>query len=66
MAKSAYEIRDLLVNAKLGFESVEDKTLTGYLPKIFCSCSINEDPCVARKLCCDCGVLKKHEAQPQG
>ena len=43
LAKTTNEIRVLLINANLDFETVENKALNNYLPKIFHSCPFIED-----------------------
>jgi len=56
--KTTDEIRALLSNAKLDFDSVENKALNYYLPKIFHSCPFTEDLCTAEQ-CLDCAVFNK-------
>ena len=53
--KTTGEIRVLLSNAKLDFESVENKALNDYLPKIFHTCPFTEELCTAKQ-CLDCEV----------
>jgi len=57
--KTTDEIRTLLNNAKLDFESIENKALNHYLTKIFHSCPFTEDVCT-KKQCMDCIVFIKH------
>jgi hypothetical protein len=56
--KTTDEIRNLLSNAHLDFESVENRALNEYLPKIFHSCPFTQDIC-AIKQCIECSVFKK-------
>jgi hypothetical protein len=56
--KTTDEIRELLDKAKLDFESVVNKALNAYLPKIFQTCPLTEDVCM-RELCIDCEVFNK-------
>jgi hypothetical protein len=56
--KSTDEIRELLGNAKLDFESVMNKALNDYLPKIFHSCPFTQEVCTANQ-CQECTVYKK-------
>ena len=57
--KTTDEIRILLSNAKLDFESVENNALNDYLPKIFHSCPFTEEPCTTKQ-CVECTVFKNH------
>jgi len=54
--KTTDEIRKLLSDAKIDFESVENKALNDYLPKIFHSCPFTEELCVTKQ-CVDCAVF---------
>jgi hypothetical protein len=56
--KTTGEIRKLLSNAKLDFDSVENKALNDYLPKIFRSCPFTEDICTTKQ-CLECAVFNK-------
>lgn len=56
--KSTDEIRELLSNAKLDFDSVMNKALNEYLSKIFHSCPFTEEVCTTKQ-CLDCVVYKK-------
>jgi len=56
--KTTSEIRALLNNAQLDFDSIVNKALNAYLPKIFRSCPFTEDICTAKQ-CLDCSVFKK-------
>jgi hypothetical protein len=56
--KTTDEIRTLLSNAELDFESVVNKALNAYLPKIFHSCPFSEDICT-KKQCVECAVFKE-------
>jgi hypothetical protein len=55
--KTTNEIRKLLSNAKLDFESVTNQALNAYLPRIFHSCPFTEDICTIKQ-CIDCEVFK--------
>jgi hypothetical protein len=46
--KTTDEIRTLLSNAKIDFESVENKALNDYLPKIFHNCPFTEELCTTK------------------
>ncbi len=54
--KTTDEIRKLLSNAELDFESVENKALNDYLPKIFHSCPFTDEPCTTKQ-CVECAVF---------
>jgi len=56
--KTTDEIRTLLRNAGLDFESVENKALNAYLPKIFQVCPFSEDVCTIER-CIECAVFIK-------
>jgi xanthine dehydrogenase iron-sulfur cluster and FAD-binding subunit A len=58
--KTTDEIRTLLNNAKLDFESVENKALNDYLPKIFHSCPFTEELCTTKQ-CIECAVFTNNE-----
>jgi len=60
--KTTGEIRTLLSNAKLDFESVENKALNDYLPKIFQSCPFTEEICITKQ-CVECAVFTKTNKQ---
>ena len=55
--KTTDEIRTLLRNAELDFESVMNKALNAYLPRIFHSCPFSEDICT-KKQCIECSIFK--------
>ena len=55
--KTTEEIKMLVYDAKLDFESVLNKALNNYLPKIFQSCPITEELCL-RKQCFECSIFK--------
>ena len=62
LAKTTNEIRVLLINANLDFETVENKALNNYLPKIFHSCPFIEDICTTKQ-CVECKIfIKTHVA----
>ena len=54
--KTTEEIRTLLKNANLDFDSIENKALNDYLPKIFHSCPFTEELCITKQ-CVDCAVF---------
>jgi len=56
--KTTDEIRTLLSNAKLDFDSVENRALNEYLPKIFRSCPFTGDICETKQ-CLECAVFNK-------
>lgn len=60
--KTTDEIRTLLRNAKLDFESVENRALNDYLPKIFHSCPFTEEICTTKQ-CQECVEFKKLRKQ---
>ena len=60
--KTTDEIRELLSNAKLDFEEVENKALNEYLPKIFLSCPFTEELCTTKQ-CVECPVFKSANKQ---
>jgi hypothetical protein len=60
--KTTDEIRTLLSNAKLNFESVENKALNDYLPKIFHSCPFTEELCTTKQ-CVECAVFTNKNKQ---
>jgi hypothetical protein len=57
--KSTEEIRRLISKAKLDFDSVENRALNAYLPRIFRSCPFNEDICTAKQ-CLECAVFTNY------
>ena len=56
--KTTSEIRALIINADIDFETVENKALNDYLPRIFHSCPITEEICT-KKQCVECEVFQK-------
>lgn len=56
--KSTSEIRAFLLKAKMDFESVENKALNDYLPKVFLSCPFTGELCTAKQ-CVECECSKK-------
>ena len=58
--KTTDEIRTILSNATLDFDSVENKALNDYLPRIFHSCPFTEDLCTTKQ-CIECAVFNKHK-----
>jgi hypothetical protein len=57
--KTTEEIRTLLNQAKLDFESVENKALNDYLPKIFPTCPFTDEPCTTKQ-CTECVIFINH------
>jgi hypothetical protein len=55
--KTTDEIRGILSNATLDFESVVNKALNNYLPKIFHSCPFTDEVCTTKQ-CIECTVFK--------
>ena len=55
--KSTLEIRALLENAHVNFESAINEALNDYLPKIFNSCPFTEELCTKNQ-CMDCDSAK--------
>ncbi len=51
--KSTLEIREILENANVDFESAVNEALNDYLPKIFNSCPFTKEICT-KKQCMDC------------
>jgi len=47
--KTTDEIRELLSNAELDFDSVQNKALNHYLPRIFLSCPFTEEICTTKQ-----------------
>jgi hypothetical protein len=60
--KTTDEIRTLLSKAKLDFESVENKALNDYLPKIFQSCPFTQEICTTKQ-CVECKVFTNTNKQ---
>jgi hypothetical protein len=54
--KTTNEIRTLLTNAKLDFDSVVNKALNDYLSRIFHSCPFTEELCTTKQ-CVECSVF---------
>jgi hypothetical protein len=59
MQKSTDEIRKFIRNAKLDFDSVENKALNDYLPKIFNTCPFTTELCTTKQ-CIGCPTFMKH------
>ena len=60
--KTTDEIRRILTDAKLDFNSVMNTALKDYLPKIFYSCPFTGDLCQTRQ-CVDCSVFTEVNKQ---
>ena len=56
--KTTSEIKTLLENAQLDFDSITNKALNEYLSKIFHSCPFTEDICTTKQ-CFECSVFKR-------
>jgi hypothetical protein len=61
--KTTGEIRDLLSDAQLDFDSVENMALNDYLPKIFQICPFTEDICTTKQ-CLECEVSRNRAKKP--
>ena len=61
--KTTGEIQALLSNAELDFDSVVNKALNNYLPKIFQICPFTEDICTTKQ-CLECEVSKNPAMKP--
>ena len=61
--KTTDEIRVLLSNAKLDFETVENKALNDYLTKIFHRCPFTEEICTTKEQCVECTVFTSAKKQ---
>jgi hypothetical protein len=60
--KTTGEIRELLSNAKLDFEEIENKALNEYLSKIFHSCPFTEELCTTKQ-CVECEIFTNTNKQ---
>jgi hypothetical protein len=61
--KTTNEIRIILTNAKLDFDSVVNKALNDYLSRIFHSCPFTEELCTTKQ-CVECKVFtENHKKQ---
>ncbi len=56
--KTTDHIRDLLSNAELDFDIVQNKALNDYLPKIFHTCPFTEEICTIKQ-CVECVIFIK-------
>jgi xanthine dehydrogenase iron-sulfur cluster and FAD-binding subunit A len=54
--KTTNEIRVLLKNAKLDFDSIVNMALNDYLARIFHSCPFTEEVCTSKQ-CVECEVF---------
>jgi hypothetical protein len=63
--KTTEEIHKLLSNAKLDRESITNRALNDYLPKIFHTCPFTDELCTSKQ-CIECAYSKKQnvEAKP--
>ncbi len=57
--KTTSEIRTLLSDAKLDFDSIENMALNDYLSKIFPTCPFTEEVCTTKQ-CLDCAAFNEH------
>ncbi|MGD0451242.1 MAG: hypothetical protein ABSA79_09355 [Candidatus Bathyarchaeia archaeon] len=57
--KATDEIRNLLRNAKMDFEEIENKALNAYLPKIFQRCPYTDEICMTKQ-CVECAIFTNH------
>jgi hypothetical protein len=53
-AKTTEEIRQLLTDVNMDFDSVINEALNAYLPKIFLTCPITDELCIGKKQCMNC------------
>jgi hypothetical protein len=53
------EIKELLRKANIDFESVVNKALNYYLPKIFLVCPFDNGLCLQKKQCIECKSYTK-------
>ena len=60
--KTTNEIRVILTNAKLDFDSVVNKALNDYLSRIFQSCPFTEELCTTKQ-CVECKVFIEHHKE---
>jgi hypothetical protein len=56
--KSTREIRVVLRNANMDFNSVVNNALNEYLPKIFHTCPFTDELCIIHKQCIECDSSK--------
>jgi hypothetical protein len=56
--KSTNEIRKILYNANMDFNSVVNKALNDYLPKILLTCPFTDELCIKHKHCVECDSSK--------
>lgn len=60
--KTTDEIRNMLSNAKIDFEVIQNKALNDYLPKIFLSCPFAGDICTTKQ-CIECEAINELSKQ---
>ena len=58
--KSTFEIKVLIENANMKFESVVNEALNNYLPTIFASCPFTHEVCI-KSQCMECDVAKSRQ-----
>jgi len=58
--KSTFEIKVLIENANMEFESVVNEALNNYLPTIFVRCPFTDEVC-AKSQCMECDVAKSKQ-----
>lgn len=51
---STNEIRGVLKEANMDFDSVVNKALNNYLPQLFLSCPFTDELCLHKKQCIGC------------
>ena len=56
--RSTKEIQRLLVKSNMDFDTVVNKALNAYLPKIFFCCPFTDDLCENQKNCMGCDSSK--------
>lgn len=52
------EIRTILKNANLDYDSIVNEALNAYLPKIFLCCPFTDELCLHKKQCIGCEKSK--------
>ena len=52
--KETSEIREIVENANMDYETVVNRALNDYLSRIFITCPFTNDLCIHRKQCIGC------------
>ena len=58
IALNTGEIRKILKNANLDYDSIVNEALNAYLPKIFLCCPFTDELCLHKKQCIGCEKSK--------